>query len=222
MIDATTAKGRVVSAAMRLAAEHPWNKVGMLDIAESAGLTLVDLRREFSSKALIVASFIRSIDDIVLAKAAKPQAGTAPRDAVFEVIMSRFDALQPYKTALKSISQAMGFDLDMARRMLASQAWMLNAAGIPLDGVGGSVRVMGLASVYASVFRTWLDDDDAGLARTMAALDRRLRRGEQTMQTFDGVCGSMSRILETLTGSGRSTTSKNGSASSFENEAKSL
>jgi hypothetical protein len=45
------------------------------------------------------------------------------------------------------------------------------------------------------VFRTWLDDDDAGLARTMAALDRRLRSGEQSLQTFDGLCDGVSRIL---------------------------
>ena len=57
---------------------------------------------------------------------------------------------------------------------------MLHAAGIGTDGVEGGLKVAGLASVYASVFRTWLDDDDPGLARTMAALDRRLRRGERT------------------------------------------
>ena len=33
--------------------------------------------------------------------------------------------------------------------------------------------------------RTWLKDDDPGLARTMAALDRRLRRGEQTLSSID-------------------------------------
>jgi hypothetical protein len=47
------------------------------------------------------------------------------------------------------------------------------------------VKVAGLASVYASVFRTWLDDDDPGLARTMAALDRRLRRGERTFARIE-------------------------------------
>jgi ubiquinone biosynthesis protein COQ9 len=204
MIDPTTSKGRVVTAALRLAAERPWSEVTMLDIAEASNLGLVEMRKEFASKAAILAAFTRAIDDVVLAKATRPQPGTAPRDAIFEVVMGRFDAMQPYKAGLKSIIGTLGFDTGVARRLFASQAWMLNAAGIPLDGVGGTVRVFGLASVYTSVFRTWLEDDDAGLARTMAALDRRLRRGEQSLQTFDGICGSVSRMFETLARGGRS------------------
>ena len=195
MIDTTSPKGRIVNAALRLAAERPWSEVSMLDIAESAGISLSDLRKEFPSKGGVLASFTRSMDDVVLSKAARPQPGTAPRDAIFEVIMSRFDAMQPYKAGLRSIMASIGFDTDVARRMFASQAWMLNAAGIPLNGVSGTVRVLGLGSVYASVFRTWLDDDDAGLARTMAALDRRLRRGEQTLQTFDSFCGAINGMF---------------------------
>ncbi len=196
MIDPTTTKGRIVTAALRLAAERPWSEVSMLDIAQSAGIGLLDLRREFGSKALILAAFTRAIDDVILAKATRPEPGTQPRDAIFEVVMSRFDAMRPYKAGLKSIVAAMGFDTDAARRLFASQAWMLNAAGVALDGMGGTIRVVGLASVYTSVFRIWLDDDDPGLARTMAALDRRLRRGEQSLQTFDGLCGSLGRMFE--------------------------
>ncbi len=195
MIDPTTPKGRIVTAALRLAAERPWAEVTLLDIAEASGTGLVDLRKEFGSKSQIVQSFMRQIDDVILAKAKRPAEGTLPRDAIFEIVMSRFDTMQPYKAGLKSIMASMGFDTDVAKRLFASQAWMLNAAGIPLNGVGGTVRVFGLASVYTSVLQTWLKDDDAGLARTMAALDRRLRRGEQSLQTFDGICKSVNGVF---------------------------
>ena len=72
--------------------------------------------------------------------------------------------------------------------------WMLQAAGIGTDGVGGGLRVSGLAMVYASVFRIWLEDDDAGLARTMAALDRRLRRGERTVRNVEQVGSVIHRL----------------------------
>jgi hypothetical protein len=64
---------------------------------------------------------------------------------------------------------------------------MLRAAGIAAEGLEGQVRTAGLAAVYASVLRTWLNDDDPGLARTMAVLDRRLRRGERTLNMLDEV-----------------------------------
>ena len=136
MIDPTTPKGRVITAALRLAGERPWADVSMLDIAEAAGVGLVDLRREFPSKSAILSAFTRAIDDVVLAAAKRPQPGTAPRDAIFEVVMSRFDAMQPYKTGLKSILSGIGFDTELAKRLFASQAWMLNAAGVPLRSAG--------------------------------------------------------------------------------------
>lgn len=200
MIDPTTDKGRVVVAALRLAAERPWGEVTMFDIAEASGLGLVELRKTCPSKGSVLAAFTRMIDDAVLAKAVRPAADTATRDAIFEVVMSRFDTMQPYKPGLRSIFNDLGFDTDVARRLFASQAWMLNASGVPLDGVGGAVRVVGLASVYASVFRIWLEDDDVGLARTMAALDRRLRRGEQSLSTFDSLCSGLSRMLSPFVG----------------------
>ena len=43
----------------------------------------------------------------------------------------------------------------------------------------GVFRAQGLALVWARVMRVWLDDDDPGLARTMAALDKRLREAER-------------------------------------------
>jgi hypothetical protein len=33
--------------------------------------------------------------------------------------------------------------------------------------------------LFASVLRTWINDEDEGLARTMAALDRALARGQR-------------------------------------------
>jgi hypothetical protein len=42
-----------------------------------------------------------------------------------------------------------------------------------------------LALVYARSLRTWLNDEDPGLARTMADLDRRLRDGERMVKIAD-------------------------------------
>lgn len=194
MLDQATSKGRIVAAALRLAAERPWRDVTLLDIAEAAHATLADLRRDFSGKGDILAAFARSIDEEVLGKPRARTSSTSARDALFEVIMERFDALGPHRAALRSIVASGGGDLTLAQALLESQAWMLNAAGIATDGVRGPVKVMGLASVYASVVRTWLDDDDPGLARTMAALDRKLRRGESTINTVEDVLAGLDRL----------------------------
>ena len=187
MLDLTTMNGRIVAAALKLAGECPWSDVTLTDIAKAAQVSLLDLRRAFGSKAEILTTFVRAVDDEVLARAPERTSEQGPRDALFEVIMSRFDVLAAYKSALKSIAGSWPADPSLLSALASSQAWMLRAAGISAEGLDGQLRAAGLGAVYASVFRTWLDDDDPGLARTMAALDRRLRRGERTLSSLDEI-----------------------------------
>ena len=103
---------------MRLAGERPWRDVTLTDIAEAADVNLVEVRRDFDSKAEILAAFVRAVDDAVLARApnAPPQSS---RDAIFDVVMSRFDVLAPYRPALKSIAATWPIDADARARSLA-------------------------------------------------------------------------------------------------------
>lgn len=185
MLDLSTPKGRIIAAALRLAGERPWRDVALTDIAKAADVNLNEVRRDFNSKAEVLAAFVRAVDDDVLARARKRAAGQSPRDAIFDVVMSRFDVMAPYKPALASVAATWTLDPALLCALSQSQAWMLRAADIQADGLEGQLRATGLGAVYGSVFRTWLKDDDPGLARTMAALDRRLRRGEEMLCSID-------------------------------------
>jgi len=200
MLDLTTIKGRIVTAALRLAGECPWEQVTLVDIGEAAGVSLVDLRNAFSSKGDILAAFTRAVDDEVAVRAPKRAENQSSRDAIFEVIMSRLDILLPYKAALKSIAVSWPADTALLGAVLSSQAWMLRAAGVRPDGLDGQLRVAGLAALYVSAFRTWLEDDDPGLARTMAVLDRRLRRGERTLKSIDSAASTLRSFVSVFAG----------------------
>ena len=65
---------------------------------------------------------------------------------------------------------------------------MLTAADIGAGGPRGMLRAQGLALLFAQVLRTWVEDDDPGLARTMAALDRALARGQRWSGFLDDLC----------------------------------
>jgi hypothetical protein len=105
---------------------------------------------------------------------------------VFDVIMRRLDAMTPYKAALRRISYAVrGDPLTLAalnQVALNSQRFMLAAAGISTEGPLGLLKLQGAALVFANTLETWLDDDDPALARTMARLDRELKRGERVLE----------------------------------------
>jgi ubiquinone biosynthesis protein COQ9 len=201
MFDEARPEGRIIAAAMKLAAERPWSELTLREIADAAGLTLADLRKTgIDTKTGILKALLAEVDQEVLRNAPKPDVSQSPRDRLFEVLMERLDALEPFKSALKSIGKSAPFDVALLRQLWSSQGWMLEAAGISSTGLPGGIKAAGLTTVYAQVFRVWLEDDDPGLARTMAALDRRLRRGEQVIGGLDDAVRTVMRAGETLSG----------------------
>ncbi|MDJ1159289.1 TetR/AcrR family transcriptional regulator [Chelatococcus sp. SYSU_G07232] len=176
---------RIVDALMRLAAERPWREIEIGDVAREAGMSLAELRDHVPSKGAILALFSRMIDRKVLEGTSEELAEEPPRDRLFDVMMRRIDALTPYKPALKRIARALRTDpLALAafnRVALNSQRYMLAAANIGTEGSMGALRLQGAVCVFARVLDTWFEDDDVGLARTMARLDRELRRGERLL-----------------------------------------
>ena len=62
------------------------------------------------------------------------------------------------------------------------------------------VRAQGLAVLFANVLRTWVEDDDAGLARTLAALDRELARGQRMAGLLDDLCSIPERACRITRG----------------------
>ncbi len=90
---------------------------------------------------------------------------------------------------MRSATRNPGLAFALNGLAVRSQQWMLTAADIDASGPRGMVRAQGLALLFASVLRTWVNDDDPGLARTMAALDRALARGQRWSGFLDDFSG---------------------------------
>ena len=179
----------IIDAALRLAARRSWRDIRLGDIAAEAKIDLADLAKVTSSKADIMRRFSRRTDRALLESLkAKPVDGD-PHDRLFEVVMRRLEILGPHRAALASILEAPAGHptgaLMLAGSAATTQRWMLTAAGLDEDGPGGVVKQGGLACVYARTLRVWLNDDDPGLARTMAALDSDLRAGARWLRWAD-------------------------------------
>lgn len=198
MFDDFSKRNRAIGAAFELAAERGWTHVTFAAIAERTGLTLADLRREFTCKSDILKAFQAEVDAEVLAKTKLATPEQTPRDRLFDLIMTRFEVMAPYKPALTRIHAALrchpGEAALLVDSTLASQYWMLTGAGAKLEGAGAALRVAGLAAIYAKVFRVWLEDASPGLDRTMAALDRKLRRGEDWLAGMASACENFCRF----------------------------
>ena len=185
-------RDKAIAAFLSLLAEGPFEQIGMAQIATEAKLSLADLRAEFASTLAMLAAHIKEVDRQVLAGADKDMDEESPRERLFDVLMRRLDVLEPHKEAVRSLvrsaSRNPGLALALNGLSVRSQQWMLTAAGITGAGPKGVLRAQGLALLYANVLRTWVNDDDDGHARTLAALDRELARGQRFAGLLDELC----------------------------------
>jgi len=169
----------IIETAFALALERGWRDLSLAEIAEAAEVPLSRLHPVFPSKQAILDAFADHVDAAMLGEGIEAL-DTPARDRLFDMVMRRLDALQPYKEALGVILQ------DQLRDPLAgccglarlrrSMAVTLEAAGFSTTGLRGILRLKGLSAIYVATLRVWLRDDSEDMAKTMAYLDKQLAR----------------------------------------------
>lgn len=178
-------RGRIVEALMDLAAGQPIEEITIRDICRKAEVSLAEFRDFFPSKGAVLAGFSRRIDRVVLAREAEDLADENARERLFDVLMRRLDAMAPYRAGLREVTAWLRRDpaaaLAMNQVALGSMRFMLEAAGVDVEGAAGMVKLQGLVFAWGRIVNVWLDDDEPELARTMAELDRELTRGERAV-----------------------------------------
>ena len=189
---------KIIAAFLDLLAEKRIEQIGFAEIAQAAGVPLAQLRSEFPSTLAILAAHIKSVDRAVLSEDFGDVAEEPPRERLFDVLMHRLEILAPHREAVRSLMRSARRNPPLALALnslaLRSQQWMLTAAGISASGPRGMVRAQGLAALFGGVLQTWIHDDDPGLARTMAALDRALARGQRFVGLIEDLCRIPARL----------------------------
>lgn len=174
---------RLLDAALAVIARDGWRKTSFAAIAAEAGVDFARLYARFPDRSHIIRAILARADAAVLAaqRAGEASGEESPRDRLFDVLMRRFDALEPMKPAVRAIAQSWTDPLPGLTALAAlpqSMRWMMEAAGLSPAGPGGTLQLSGLCLLYAAVFRVWLGDEGADLDKTMRALDQALRRAE--------------------------------------------
>ncbi|WP_350335052.1 TetR/AcrR family transcriptional regulator [Coralliovum pocilloporae] len=197
----------VIKAFLALLGDGGWEAANRWAIAERAGIDLATLRDAYGSRLDILADFTAEIDQKVLSDLDADMDEEPARDRLFDVLIKRLELLEDGKPAIRALMDAARADLALAARFnrlsLRSMSWMLTAAGIETRGRRGALKTQGLVIGYSRVVSTWLDDDDPGLARTMAALDRMLEQGDTALRRMDRMSGVAETFVSTAFSIGR-------------------
>ena len=192
-------RGKIIDALMKLAGERSFEDITIRDICAEAGVPLADFRDSFASKGAVLAGLSRRLDRAVLAQDSAELSDESPRERLFDILMRRLEAMAPYREGLREVTSWLRREPSAALALnpivRGSMRFMLEAAGIELeDGPAGVIKLQGLALAWARMVGVWLDDDDPGLSKTMAELDRELTRGERAVANVDRLTGIASPL----------------------------
>lgn len=175
-----------IDAALALAESRPWREIQLADIAAEAGLSLAQLAEVAGDKTEILKLFARRTDAALLRSLESDPVEGEPHDRLFDILMRRLELMVPHRKAIARIiaspPEAPSDWLKLLSSALETQTWMLAAAGIEDEGARGALKRNGLALVHARVLRVWASEEDPGMPRTMAALDRALRDGARWLK----------------------------------------
>ena len=195
----TSDRDKAIDALMALLAEQSFEQIGLAEVAGRAGIKLSQLRNEFGSTLAILGAHTKDIDRAVLDGGDGDMAEEPVRERLFDVLMRRLEALAPDKDAIRSLLRSArrnpGLALALNAFAARSQKWMLEAAGIGASGPRGALRAQGAALMFARVLTVWVDDDEEGLDRTMAALDRGLASAARWAGFLDDLCSLPKCVL---------------------------
>jgi hypothetical protein len=175
-------------AALSLAASGPWREATLAKLADAASRPISDFYGASVGEAVdcVEEAFDRAIADNM--DALDP--GQSVRDRLFELIMRRFEAMEAHRGAVLAMEH--GADRDPTLMASAHQRhvrcarWVLALAGLEADGMTGQARAQGLAVIIGQARIAWRGDDAGDFAKTMASLDRNLRRAEEMFGRWAG------------------------------------
>ena len=174
-------EGRLADAAFRLLAKKAWRELTLASIAKAAKLAWPEVLAIAPSKTAVAGVMLRRLRAEVAHRYKADRNSATARERVFDVAMMWFDVQQPRKIALRSLYDELKSDpltlISIRRDIVGAVEAMLALADADM-GRSPSFRAAIVAGVLAHAIPVWLGDDD-DMGKTMAQLDRDLRRVER-------------------------------------------
>lgn len=180
-------RDKIVLASLSLAETQGWDYVTLKDIAKEAKISMSDLYGVIDDRNDVLVLLGRMIDRRVMEGVSQID-GASPREALFDLLMDRFEILNDYRPGLIAILNTFKYDpkqiLVSCPHLCRSMSWMLGAAGIRTSGFKGALTLAGLTGLYLKVLKVWMNDETPDLSSVMSALDKDLGRAEDMAEMF--------------------------------------
>lgn len=168
--------------ALQLIETTGWTGFTLVDLSQSSQVSLPEVYTTFPTKESVIEALSTRVDREVLGQITPSDFSQSPKDRLFEILMLRFETLEPHKRVIQSMWDGSMIDplsiLPTLPKGLHSVKRMLDVSGYDTTGICGAIKVKAFAFLYLSVISDWLTDDSEDLVKTMASLDKMISRLE--------------------------------------------
>ena len=176
----------VIKAFFKLVEKYNWDEITLSKIADEAGVTVSRISKMFRSKNAILNAYNEKIDDLMLKNItqSKEPSQEQGRDFLFDILMSRFDLINPDRVAITKIIRQVAVQkpLTSLLGLIAVKNTMrlvLKSIDNNRAGMAEGLRLRVLVLIYMKTMLVWIRDDSKDLTKTMAALDQSLAKVEE-------------------------------------------
>jgi hypothetical protein len=174
-------ESRLANVAFRLLAENAWNEMTLASVARAAKLSWDDVLKTAPSRTALVGLMVRRTGAETARRYRPDRASQSARDRLFDVLMTWFEAQSSRKAAIRSLYDGLRKEpltlLSLRGEIAAGAEWLLALAEVDC-GAAAPVRAACIGGIMAHALPAWFEDD-AELGKTMAQVDRDLRRVER-------------------------------------------
>jgi hypothetical protein len=153
----------------------------LASVARGAKLSWDEMLEAAPSRAALVGVMLRRAAADAAGRYRPDRTMQSARERAFDAIMSWFEAQNARKEAVRSLYEGLRQEpltlLSVRSDIVASAEWLLAIAEADA-GSASSVRAACIGGLVARALPVWLSDDE-DMGKTMAQLDRDLRRVER-------------------------------------------
>lgn len=184
---------RIIDAALAEAeAAGGWHHLSLRRIAETLGISMVEIGRRFRDKNAIADGWFDRARLATLAAVGPDLAARPVRERLLILFCQWFDALAPHRAVtVQMVREKMWpfhphhwvpLVFNLSRTIL----WIRDAAGMRAASPRSEIEEIGLTWLFLATFAVWSRDPTAGQQRTRRFLEQRLREANSLMVCLFG------------------------------------
>ena len=179
----TFSQAELIKYSFDLIEKEGWSSFSFNKLSKSLNTELNIVKDLLKSKKQLLIIFSEYIDEEVMKNVdINDLKDNSVRDNLFELLMLRFEKLQPFKTSLRILLNDLKSkprDLkEIYKKIINSLDFYMEISNSKKNFISDLIKLNSIFLIYSLTFKTWINDESKDMSITMAELDKWLSKAE--------------------------------------------